>query len=85
MRAARDELARLCERIDNLPLAVELAAARVAHLSPKEMLDRLDRRFQLLTSPTKDVPDRHRALLAALEWSTPPSPGTAHRRRWCRR
>jgi predicted ATPase len=66
---ARVELSRLCERIDNLPLAVELAAARAAHLSPKDMLDRLDRRFDLLRTPTLDVPDRHRTLLAALDWS----------------
>ena len=65
----RVELARLCERIDNLPLAVELAAARAAHLSPQDMLDRLDRRFDLLTTPAGDVVDRHRTLLAALDWS----------------
>lgn len=66
---ARVEVTRLCERIDNLPLAVELAAARVAHMSPKDMLDRLDRRFDLLATHSRDVPDRHRTLLAALDWS----------------
>jgi predicted ATPase/DNA-binding NarL/FixJ family response regulator len=69
MGRVRIELTQLCERIDNLPLAVELAAARVALMSPKDMLERLDRRFQLLATRTQEHPDRHRSIRAALDWS----------------
>jgi predicted ATPase/DNA-binding CsgD family transcriptional regulator len=60
---------RICERLDGLPLAIELAAARVRVLSPAEMLDRLQESLDLLTTADRDVPARHRALAATFEWS----------------
>ena len=62
------DVARLCRRVDGLPLAVELAAARARSLSPREIADRLDERFALLAAP-KRTPDRHRSLRAAIDWS----------------
>jgi predicted ATPase len=62
------DVARLCRRVDGLPLAVELAAARARSLSPREIADRLDERFALLAAP-KRAPDRHRSLRAAIDWS----------------
>jgi predicted ATPase len=62
------DVARLCRRLDGLPLAVELAAARARSLSPREIADRLDERFALLAAP-KRAPDRHRSLRAAIDWS----------------
>jgi predicted ATPase/transcriptional regulator with XRE-family HTH domain len=63
------EVARLCARLDGLPLAIELAAARATLLSPGEMLARLDRRLPLTGGGTRDLPDRHRTLHAAITWS----------------
>ena len=60
---------RICERLDGLPLAIELAAARVRVLSPAEMLARLDRSLDLLTTSNRDIPERHRALAATFDWS----------------
>lgn len=65
----RADVAVLCGRLDHLPLAIELASARVAMMSPREVLERLDRRFELLTSPARDVAERHRTMLATVEWS----------------
>jgi MalT-like TPR region len=67
--APPDVLAQLCRRVDNLPLAIELAAARVKVLSASELLVRLERRLPLLTSRARDVPDRQRTLRATIEWS----------------
>ena len=64
-----DDVARLCRRLDGLPLAVELAAARARSLSPREIADRLDERFGLLAAPKSRAPDRHRSLRAAIDWS----------------
>ena len=66
---ARDEIATLCLRLDGVPLAIELAAARVSVMTPSEMLTRLDRRFDLLASTVRDVPERQRTLRATIEWS----------------
>jgi predicted ATPase/Tfp pilus assembly protein PilF len=65
------EVAQLCARLDGLPLAIELAAARTALLSPEEMLARLDRRLPLAArgGGARDLPDRHRTLHAAISWS----------------
>ncbi len=62
-------VAELCVRLDGLPLAIELAAARVKLFSPASMLSRLERRFDLLRADTLDRPDRHQTLRAALDWS----------------
>ena len=65
-----DAVAELCLRLDGLPLALELAAARIKLLSPGEILDRLGRRLELLKAePGAGVPERHRTLRAAIEWS----------------
>jgi predicted ATPase len=59
----------ICRRLDDLPLALELAAARVKALSPKQILERLERRLPLLTGGTRDLPERQRTLKAAIDWS----------------
>jgi len=59
----------VCLTLDGLPLAIELAAARVRSLSVQEIARRLDDRFALLQDPTSRVPERRRALQAALAWS----------------
>jgi predicted ATPase/DNA-binding NarL/FixJ family response regulator len=66
---AREEVEALCQRLDGLPLAIELAAARAGTLSTREMLVRLERRFELLTGSLRDVPARQRSLRATVEWS----------------
>jgi len=65
----RTAVARLCARLDGLPLAIELAAARVRTLSVAEVEERLDERFALLRVRDRSVPDRHRTLEAVLDWS----------------
>lgn len=62
-------VARLCERLDGLPLAIELAAARSKLLSPQAMNQRLDQALDLLVGGAQDLPDRQRTLRATLEWS----------------
>ncbi|WP_166847110.1 BTAD domain-containing putative transcriptional regulator [Isoptericola sp. BMS4] len=65
----RPAVARLCERLDGLPLAIELAAARIRTLSVAEVDARLDERFALLRGRDRSAPDRHRTLEAVLDWS----------------
>lgn len=67
--AADDTVAAVCRRLDNLPLALELAAARAKLLSPAALLQRLDAALPLLTGGAHDLPDRQRTLRATIEWS----------------
>jgi len=62
-------VAEICARLDGLPLAIELAAARVKVLSPSSMLTRLASRLQLLTGGSRDLPQRQQTLRAAMDWS----------------
>ena len=59
----------ICRRLDGLPLAIELAAARVRHLPLKGILNRLESKLQLLTGGAQDLPARQQTLRAAIEWS----------------
>jgi non-specific serine/threonine protein kinase len=59
----------ICHRLDGLPLAIELAAARVNLLRPEAMLPRLERRLPWLTGGPRDAPERHQALRATVGWS----------------
>ncbi len=62
-------IAEICARLDGLPLAIELAAARVRILSPAQMLGRLERRLALLTGGGPDLPVRQQTLRQAIDWS----------------
>jgi len=62
-------VAEICRRLDGLPLALELAAARVKLLPPQAILSRLDDRLKLLTGGARDLPSRHQALRNTLDWS----------------
>lgn len=64
-----EAMVEICIRLDGIPLAIELAAARLKVFSPAELLDRLRDRLDLLTGGASDVPARHRTLYAAIEWS----------------
>ena len=62
-------VAEICRRLDGMPLAIELAAARMRTLPAKEIAERLDNGFQLLTSRLRSVPARQQTLAATLDWS----------------
>lgn len=62
-------IADICRRLDGIPLAIELAAARVKHLPPAQIRDRLSDAFGLLTTGARTSIPRHRTLRAALDWS----------------
>jgi len=63
------DIAQLCRRLDGIPLAIELAAARAGSMSPDQIVDRLENRFELLTGGSRSGPARHRTLQAAIDWS----------------
>jgi predicted ATPase len=62
-------IAALCARLDGLPLAIELAAARAGILTPAEIMANMDDRFRLLEMGARDLPERHQSLQAAIDWS----------------
>jgi predicted ATPase len=62
-------VAEICRRLDGLPLAIELAAARLRLLSPEALLHQLGDRLKLLRSGPRDLPERQRALRATMDWS----------------
>ena len=68
-------VAEICRRLDGLPLAIELAAARVRLLPPQALAARLDQKFSVLTGGARDLPERQRTLKNTLDWS-----GRSHRR-----
>jgi predicted ATPase/DNA-binding winged helix-turn-helix (wHTH) protein/DNA-binding CsgD family transcriptional regulator len=68
-RANARTIADICRRLDGLPLAIELAAARVKVLSPEAILTRLSHRLSLLVARVADRPERHQTLRAAIAWS----------------
>jgi predicted ATPase len=62
-------VAEICQRLDGLPLAIELAAARIKLLTPQALLGRLERRFDVLRGGTKDLPERQQTMYSAIDWS----------------
>ena len=71
-RATDDDaatVAEVCKRLDGLPLALELAAARIDVLSLRQLADRLDNRFEVLNGGRRTAPPRHRTLRATIAWS----------------
>jgi predicted ATPase len=64
-----ESVSEICGRLDDLPLALELAAARLKALTTRQLLERLEQRLPLLTGGARDLPERQRTLRATIEWS----------------
>ncbi len=64
-----EDVSELCRELEGVPLAIELAASRIVGMSPRQMRQRLGERFRLLQTRAPDLPDRQRALRAAIDWS----------------
>jgi predicted ATPase len=62
-------VAQVCRRLDGVPLAIELAAARVPAMTPAELLGRLERRFEVLAGGKRGAVERHQTLRATIDWS----------------
>lgn len=67
--ADKELIAEICRRLDGVPLAIELAAARIKTLSPADLIDRLDNRLRLLSGGRRSSVERHRTLRATVQWS----------------
>jgi predicted ATPase len=67
--ASTAAIVEICRRLDGLPLAIELAAARVRILAPQQLLERLSSRFEVLTGGYRDLPARQQTLRSAIDWS----------------
>ena len=67
--ASAAAVAEICRRLDGLPLAIELAVARLRLLDPEAILARLENRLELLTGGARDLPERQRTMRAAIAWS----------------
>ena len=67
--ASRDAVEEICRRLDGVPLAIELAAARARSLSPADLVTRLDDRLRVLTGGRRSGVERHRTLRATIQWS----------------
>jgi predicted ATPase/class 3 adenylate cyclase len=67
--STRPVITEICDRLDGIPLAIELAAARLQLLSASEIRDKLDERLRLLTSGRRTASERHQTLRAAIDWS----------------
>jgi non-specific serine/threonine protein kinase len=65
----RKPVSKICDRLDHLPLAIEMAAARVDLMSERELLANLNDRFALLASGSRNAPDHQQAMLGAIDWS----------------
>jgi len=65
----RDQVAAICNRLDRLPLAIEMAAARLDLMSENELLANLNDRFRILASGARTVPERQQTMAAAIDWS----------------
>ncbi len=66
--ASRSAVARICRRLDGIPLAIELAAARIRLLTPDQIADALDDRFRLLTGAPRTAVPRHATLRSSIDW-----------------